>query len=140
MPVTFDTETIRLITLFENLTHTNVKDCLIDNDNNTVYLIIDEGEIGKAIGKNGASVRNTENMIKKDIRIFEFSNDIERFVKNLIPQVNSLKFKQDDGNNSVEIWLDKKDKAVVIGREGRNLKIFKELLQRNHDISDVVVR
>jgi N utilization substance protein A len=56
MPVTFDTETIRMITLFENITGAPVKDCLIEE--NTLYLVVDEGKVGIAIGKNGNSVKH----------------------------------------------------------------------------------
>ena len=140
MPVTLDTETIRLITLFENLTGAGVKDCLVDNNNSIVYFVIDEGEIGKAIGKNGSSVKNTERLIKKVVKIFEFSDNAEKFIRNLIPQINSLKLKTENGRNVVDVWVDKKDKAVVIGRDGKNLKIYKELLHRNHAISEITVR
>lgn len=140
MPVTLDTETIRLVTLFENLTGAGVKDCIVDENNHIAYFVIDEGEAGKAIGKNGSIVKKTENLIRKDIKVFEFSNDVEKFVRNLIPRINSLKLKTQDGRTVVEVWVDKNDKAIVIGRDGKNLKVYKELLQRNHDISGITVR
>ena len=140
MQITLNTETIRLITLFENVTGAGVKDCLIDNDNKTVYFVIQEGEVGKAIGKNGSTVKKTENLIKKNVKIFEFSDDIEKFVKNLIPQINLIKLKTENGKNEVDIWVNKKDKAMIIGRDRKNLKVYKELLQRNHDISQMSIR
>jgi len=140
MPITLDTETIRLITLFENLTGAGVRDCLVDYENGVVYFVIDEGEVGKAIGKNGSTVKNTEKLIKKDVKIFEFSENIEKFTRNLIPQITSLKLKTEDGRNVVEVRVGKRYKATVIGRDGKNLKVYKELLQRNHDIRKITVR
>lgn len=140
MTLTLDTETIRLIALFENLTGAGVRDCLVDNENGVVYFVIDEGQVGKAIGKNGSSVKNTENLIKKNIKIFEFSADVEKFARNLIPQINSVKLRSENGRKIVNLWVNKNDKATVIGRDGRNLKIYKELLQRHHDINEVIVR
>jgi N utilization substance protein A len=140
MTVTFDTETIRLITLFENLTGTGVKDCIIDSGINTVYFIIEEGEIGKAIGKNGSSVKNVENLIKKDVKIFEFSDDLNCFVKNLIPQTNEIRIKNEDNRIVIEIRVDKKNKALVMGRDCRNFKLCKEMLQRNHKVDDLIVK
>jgi N utilization substance protein A len=140
MTVTFDTETIRLITLFENLTGTGVKDCIIDNGVNTVYFIIEEGEIGKAIGKNGSSVKNVENLIRKDVKIFEFSDDLNSFVKNLIPQANDIKIKNEDNRTVIEIRVDKKNKALVMGRDCRNFKLCREMLQRNHRVDDLIVK
>jgi N utilization substance protein A len=138
MTIKFDTETIRLMTLFENLTGTSVKDCLIDE--NTIYLVVGEGELGIAIGKNGNSVKNAENMMNKTIKLFEYSDDLSKFVKNLIPKVTSVTIHNQDDRVVIEVRVEKNDRAMVIGRNGKNLKIFKELLKRSHNVSDLIVR
>ncbi len=140
MSVTLDTETIRLITLFENLTGAGVRDCLVDDENRIVYFVIEEGDIGKAIGKNGVVVKKTESLIRKDIKVFEFSDDVETFARNLIPEINLVKLKTENGRSVIDVWVDKRNKAVIIGRDGKNLKVYKELLQRHHGISGVTVR
>ena len=137
---TFDTETIRLINLFENVTGAPVKDCLVDSATNTIYFIVDQGKVGIAIGKNGNSVKKAERITGKSIKLFEFSKDIVLFVKNLIPQVSEVKIRSEDGKSVVEIKVEKKSKALVIGRDGKNLKIYKELLQRNQGINDLIIR
>lgn len=139
MSLTLNTESIRLITLFENLTGTVVKDCIVDDLNNTVYFVIEEGKMGIAIGKNGGSIKNAENLIKKTIKIFEFSGDLNCFIKNLIPQAYEVKIKNEEGI-MVEVKVDKTDKAIVIGREGKNLKLYRELLERNHGIKQLIIR
>lgn len=138
--ITFDKETIRLITIFENLTNTIVKDCIFDRLTNTVYYIVEEGKIGLAIGKNGSSVKNAEKILKKNIKIFEFSKDLKKFVKNLIPQANEIKIKKENGKTIVEIRIDKSSKAFVIGREKKNIKFYKEILRRNHGVSELIVK
>lgn len=140
MALTFDTDTIRLITLFENITGAPVKDCIVDNVNNTIYFIIEEGKVGIAIGKNGSSVKNAEKMVGKNIKLFEFSKDIIVFVKKLIPKTTEIKIKNENGKTTVEIRVEKKDRALTIGRDGRNIKIIKELLQRNHQVDDLIIR
>jgi len=138
MPVTFDTETIRLITLFENVTGAPVKDCLVDE--NIVYFVIDEGKVGIAIGKNGNSVKHAENIIGKIIKLFEYAPTLEKFVKNMIPQANEIKLDEKEGKKVVEIRVEKKDRALVIGRDSKNLKLFKEILHRNYNIDELIVR
>lgn len=140
MKLSFDTETIRLMTLFENVTGAPVKDLLLDNDLNAVYIVVDEGKVGVAIGKNGNSVKNAERIIGKTIKLFEFSKDPSSFIKNLIPQAIAIKIRTENNKTIVEIKVEKKDKAMVIGRDGKNLKLFKEMLQRNHHIDDIIVR
>jgi N utilization substance protein A len=140
MTLTFDTKTIHLINIFENLTNVSVNDCIADDSSNTVYFIVKEGEIGLAIGKNGENVKNAEKILGKNVKIFEFSSDLPKFVKNLIPSANDINVKNENGKVTVEIKVNKTDKVFVIGRDGRNLKIYKEILQRSHNVSDLIVR
>ncbi len=140
MGTTFDTNTIRLINLFENVTKAAVKDCYVDDSNHVVYFIVNEGDIGLAIGKNGSAVKNVEMMIKKNIRIFEFSNDLSTFVKNIIPAANKIEVRTGEDGTVVEIGVMKQDKALVIGRDGRNINLYRELLQRNHDVQKLLVK
>ncbi|MCS7105798.1 MAG: NusA-like transcription termination signal-binding factor [Candidatus Aenigmarchaeota archaeon] len=140
MSLTFNTETIRLITLFENLTGARVKDCIVDKETNTVYFLIEEGMVGMAIGKNGNVVKNAEKLIGKNIKIFEFSKDLKTFVKKLIPQANEIRIKNENSCVTVEVKVDKKEKPLVIGRDEKNLKILKKLFERNHKVSNLVVR
>lgn len=140
MTVTLNTETIGMVTLFENITGASVKDCIVDSNIDAVYFIIEEGEVAKAIGKNGSSVKNAERIFKKNIKLFEFSKDLSTFVKRLIPQATGVRIRNENGKIDVEIKVEKKDRAMVIGRDGKNIKLFKELLQRNHGVSDLLVR
>lgn len=139
MTVTFDTETIRLITLFENITGAPVKDCLMD-ERGEIYFVVEEGKAGVAIGKNGNSVKHVENMIKKNIKIFEFSSDLSEFVKHLIPHVTEVKIRNESDKTVVEVRVERQSKALVIGRDGRNLKLYKELLGRNHGVNELLVK
>ena len=141
MKLNFDMETIRMMTLFENMMHVHVKDCVLDPESNSVCLVIEEGMIGLAIGKNGASVKHAEQVVGRQIKMFEFSNNLVEFVKKMIPQTNSVRVRsEDDGRTVVEVHVDKKNRPMVIGRDGRNLKLYKELLKRNHKADDLVIR
>lgn len=140
MNLTFNTETIRLITLFESITHAPVKDCLVVDDTNTIYFIIEEGKIGVAIGKNGNSVKHAERVIGKTIKLFEFSEDIVSFAKKIIPQATRIKVRNEDGKVTIEVHVEKKNRPIVIGRGGRNLRIYKELFKRNQKVDDLVIR
>lgn len=140
MVLTFDTETIRIIALFENLTNASVRDCLIDHETNTVYFIVDEGKMGVAIGKNGSSIKNAEKIIGKNIKVFEFSKNLITFVKNLIQNIEEVRIKGEGDRTIVEVKVEKRFKSMIIGREGRKLKILKEILERNHKVSDLIIR
>lgn len=137
---TFDTDTIRLMALFENKTHAGVRDCFSSRAGDCVYIIVEEGAAGAAIGRNGSNVKSIEGMIKKGVKIFEYSTDLKTFVKNVIPQASEINVLEEDGKKIVQIHVDAGSKAVVIGRDKKNLNLFKELLRRNHDVDDLIVR
>lgn len=137
---TFDTDTLRLMNLFESATHAAVRDCVSDRENGCVYFVVEEGQAGTAIGKNGNNVKRAKELIKKDVKVFEFSSDLKTFVRNLIPQAGDVTVREEDRAKTVEVKVDNGSKAMVIGRDRRNIKLFKELLRRNHNVSDVVVR
>lgn len=138
MTITFNTETIRLLTLFENMTNAPVRDCFTNGD--VIYYIVEEGKIGLAIGKNGNSIKNVERVVGKKVKVFEYSKDPEKFVKNLIPQAKGIDMIKEEDAIKVEIRVDRNDKGFVIGRGGEKIKIYKEILKRVHNISDIQVK
>jgi N utilization substance protein A len=140
MTVVLDSNTINLITFFENFTGTTVKDCIVDEETNTVYFLVEEGKIGLAIGKNGANVKNAEKALSKKIKLIEFSQDVCKFIKNLIPKANDITIKNDHEKRIIEIKVEKNEKPSVIGRDKRKLKIMKEVLRRNYKFDELVVR
>jgi N utilization substance protein A len=130
----FNTEAIQVINLFESFTGVSVKDCIIQEK--TIYILVEEGKINLAIGKNGTLVKELERILNKNIKIFEYRNELKDFVKSLIPQAKSIEIK----DKVVEVKVDKSDRPIVIGRESKNLKIVEELLKRNSKIEKVVVK
>jgi len=138
MTITFTTETIRFLTLFENVTNVPVRDCFINKD--MIYYIVEEGKIGLAIGKNGSSVKNVEKAVGKRVKVFEYSSDPKQFVKNLIPQCKEVNIIDENNKLTVEVKVNKNDRGFVIGRGGEKIKIYKEILKRVHNISDLQVK
>jgi N utilization substance protein A len=138
MTIVFTTETIRLLTLFENITNVPVKDCFVDNG--TVYFIVEEGKIGLAIGKGGASIKNVERVIGKKVKVFEYASKPVDFIRNLIPQAKQITLRNTGNEIEAEVKVDKSDKGYVMGRGGEKIKIYKEILKRVHNISSLQVK
>jgi len=137
MAIELTTKTIRLLTLFENITNVGVKDCF--ENNNTVYYVVEEGKIGLAIGKNGNSIKQVERIVNKKVKVYEYSPDPIVFLKKLIPVVKEVKLINENNKTIAEIKVDKKNKGCVMGRGGQKIKIFKEICKRIHNISDIRV-
>lgn len=129
----FDNDLIKLITAFENITESEVRDCI---KNEHLYFLINPGKMALAIGKNGSSVKTAEKMLGKQIRVFEYSDNPEELLKNMIPQAQKIQIKGD----KALVGLRDKDKGIVIGKKGSNIKIIKEFLVRNSSIKELEIK
>lgn len=123
-----DITLIGYITTFENVTKTNVKGCFF-NKNNQLIFIVKEWQGKKAVGKKGINIRKLERILHKKIKIIEFSNNPEEFVKNIIFPLKSPEIKLI--NNEIIIKTDSIQlKAILLGREKANLKETQDILNK----------
>ncbi len=130
---------IRLISQFERLTGAGSRDCVIDDRNNRIIFVVNTGEMGLAIGKNGASIKKAMDVMGKKIEVVEYSNNPEQFLKNcfLPAQVTSIDFEGEDEEQIAHIEVRDEDRGIAIGKEGKNIFKAKKLAQRQHNIADV---
>ena len=132
-----DQRLIGFITLFENLTMAKIKDAFIDKKERVVF-IVDEGEAGKAIGKNGSNIKRISKMIKKTIKIIEYSSDVIEFIKSIIDPIKADSYDLND-NTVIIKSKDLHIKAMLIGRDRRNLIELNELVKKYFNNIDVKV-
>src|SRR3990167_8489688 len=81
--IKFTTEDIQKISLFEAITGVEVKDYVITED--SAHFLVEEGKVGKAIGKGGKTIKRVQEQLKMMVYVHEYSKDLEQFVKNLVP-------------------------------------------------------
>ena len=133
--IKYDSDLMKLMTIFESMTGAKVKDCIA---NEKLIFIMEENEMGKAIGKNGANIKRMENMLKKKIKLVEFSSDVLQFVKNVIYPIEVSEIIQED--NVIKIHgKDTSTKAMLIGRERHNINHLSDIVKRYFDIKEIKV-
>ncbi len=134
--ITYDAQLMKTMSLFETVTKTSLKDCF--NSGDILYFVVEPEHMGKAIGKQGKNAKMLENLLKRRIRILEYSADIATFIKNLVYPIIP---KQVDINNDkvVITGQDTKSKALLIGRNSINLNNYKEIVKRYFEINEIRV-
>lgn len=140
--VTFNTETMRYIALFESLTGAHAKDCLVlEGEDSRIVFVVKSGDMGLAIGKNGNNINRVKKQIGRHIEVIEYNDDPKEFIKNLFqPAVIKSIAISTKGERSVAIVdVATKDKGLAIGKNGRNINKVKLLAQRHHKVDDVVI-
>ena len=131
----YNSDSMKLIALFESMTGAQVKDCIL---NEKLMFVVEENEMGKAIGKNGMHIKKLESMMKKKIRLVEFSNDVAKFIKNLAYPIEISNIENDDGKITL-FGKDTSTRAMLIGRERQNINHIKEIAQRYFDVKEIKV-
>lgn len=155
MMVLLKEEDIGRVNAFEEATKTAVVDYISSED--TLYFLV-KGKLGPVIGKGGENIKRLEANMGKKIKVFLYSPNIKIFVKNLVTvpvrsiAVIECRKNSDAGANEnnaaataatrqkiVRVGIEKKSRALVIGRNGKNLAVIKELLRRQFEIADVKI-
>lgn len=136
--IKFDTDTIRSINMFEDITGVRVMDAIsLDNE---AFFVVEEGKIGLAIGKGGKTIKKVQDNLNKKVKVFEYSDSLKEFVENLIPvNVRSVKLDRDSEAKTVKIRINNKDKSRAIGKNQKNIDVTERFLRREFDIDDVIV-
>ncbi len=118
--ITYNAELLKIMALFETITRTSLKDCFLD-ETKLLTFVVNDFEIGKAIGKNASNVKRLENMLKRKIKIVAFNSSPVQFVKNLIYPLTDVEVEQ-QGNTILIKGHDTKTKGFLIGRDQSNIK------------------
>jgi N utilization substance protein A len=133
---------LQLMSLFQSVTGATARDCVIDEKLDRVIFVVSKGEMGLAIGKNGATIKTLQGVVGKKIELVEYSNDAAEFIRNMLGASLVLDVKineKDDGTSVAVAVVDPKKKGVVVGRDGRNAEKARLLAKRYFQISNVLI-
>lgn len=133
-------ESLRNISLFEQVTGTEVKDC-VDEEERLTFLV-DHEKLGKAIGRNAKNLRTLQERTGKDVEVVGFHEDPEQFVRNLFHKVTieDLEFvENEEGEEVAQVTINEEEKGRAIGKGGRNVDLYRLLAERHADLGDIKV-
>src|SRR6187455_928690 len=133
---------LRLISLFQSITSATARDCIVDEKMDRVIFVVNKGQMGLAIGKGGATIKQLQNVIPRRIELVEYSDNEDEFLKNILNynMINEIKInKRIDGTKQAIVVVDSKKKGVVVGKEGRNAEKARLLAKRYFHISNVLI-
>lgn len=137
--ITFTADTLRYITLFEKVTGTQVKDCM-ETEEKLVF-VVEKGQGSRAVGKKGENVIRLKNLTGKNIHVIEYSEDPETFIKNVFHTYSVQSVALEDRGNIIHatVTVDPKLKGKAIGKNGKNLRIARDVVSRHHNVQSISV-
>jgi N utilization substance protein A len=126
--IKYDISLIKIMSLFETITRTPLKDSFIDK-NSTLIFVVEEPNMSRAIGKSGANVKKLEAMLNRKIKILGFTPNLLQFVRNLHYPLHVENIQEQDGIITIE-GNDSRIKGLLIGKNSQNLKNNLSVIQR----------
>ena len=135
-------EEMRYIALFESVSGASVKDCIIDEEQGRAIFIVNQGQVGVAIGKGGRNIHVLEKMTGKKHEIIEYSEDAVQFIKNALKPalVREVRItERTDGKTIAVVTVNPKDKGLAIGKNGKNAERLRFLAKRYFQIQNVSI-
>lgn len=133
---------LSLMSMFQGMTGATPRDCVIDEKRDRVIFVIAQGQMGLAIGKEGASVKKIERAVRRTVEVVEWADDVEGLVRNAL----GAKFVQEvrvgdrlDGTKGVVVVVDSRKKGAVLGLGGKNAEKVRLLAKRYFDVSNVQI-
>lgn len=134
--IKFDLESIRTFSTVQKITRADIKDVTDYTDRQLI--IVTEGQLAKAVGKNGQNVKQLERTFNRKIKIVEFNPNVIQFIKNLVFPLKIKEIIEDEGVLTI-IPPDLKTRGYLIGRNAQTLRETESIVRRYFPISEIKV-
>ncbi len=136
MAIKYDTQLIQTRALFERLSGAETKDCFQYPDR--LVIVVQPGQMGKALGKHKSNPRRLEQMLKKKVQIVEYADTLIGFVRSLIQPLHVDDVTDNNGEVVIKVQ-DTKTKGYIIGIRAQNLKRLEETVKQYYSITKIKV-
>ncbi|MDA4124579.1 MAG: NusA-like transcription termination signal-binding factor [Thaumarchaeota archaeon] len=137
-----NSEEVSLLSMFQGMTGATTRDCIVDEKRNRLIFVVAKGQMGLAIGKEGASVKKAERAVRRPVEVVEWADDIEGLVRNALgaKYVQEVKLSESlDGTQGVVVVVDSRKKGAVLGVGGRNAEKVRLLAKRYFGVNNVQI-
>ena len=144
-PIKLDAEQIKLINLFNHITRGIAKDVVIDEKFNRLIFVVNSGQMGLALGREGIFIKKLYEKIKRPIELVEFADEPEQFLKNILAsdlpteEYSSEFIKELDDTLQVKVTVSPSKKGQLIGREGRHAERARLLMRKYYNIVKIKI-
>ncbi|MEM4527983.1 MAG: NusA-like transcription termination signal-binding factor [Desulfurococcaceae archaeon] len=132
----------RYMALLNEITGVAVRDCVIDEENNRIIFLVNPEDIGRAIGPRGFFVQQLRKLLNRNIEIVGYSDKLDEQIKYALAPARVKEVKlvtKPDGTKVVYVAVDPSDKAIAIGKNGKNAYRARLILKRHFNIDSVII-
>lgn len=138
--IVVDNKIMGYIAIFERIAHTELKECLENED--MIIFIVGEKRMAELFKRNPSFVSELKQKTNKHILVAEASHDLINFVRNIFFRlgVKEIQVNWKEGMTDVLVSVDPMEIGKAIGKEGRNIKLFRDTVQRFFNIRNLAIK
>ena len=128
--------------LLQNMTGATVVDCIVNDKEDSIIFTVKKGEVGLAVGKGGEIIKRFRNMTNRQVEIYEYMAEPEKFIRNALKPAKVKDIRLVDrmeGKKIAMVNVEPKDKGIAIGKNGSNIKKIRFLANRYFQLDTVVI-
>lgn len=132
-----DMDALRMLSLFEKVTSSRVKDSVDYKDKLT--FIVEEGQLWKALGKDRVNLIKLEELLKRRVKIVEYRKEKIQFLVNLIHPLRVKDIQEDEEGTITITGTDTKTKGLLIGSRAQNLRATEDVMRMYFEVKEIKV-
>lgn len=138
--IVIDNRIMGYIQTFERVARVELLECL-DNDDMIVF-IVGEKRMADMFKRNPNFVAELKQKLSKHILVAEASRDLLNFVRNIFFRLNvkEIQINWKEGMTDIQVSVDPMEIGKAIGKEGRNIKLFRDTVQRFFNIRSLSIK
>lgn len=141
--VSWSNKELSYIGFFENTTGTRVIDCVMTNNDKTVFFLLNPSDSEKIRRSCRILLQHFTRKIGKEVYVVEYHDDLETFLKRAFHPVEVLEIQVGNGvkgGKVAYITVSDMDKGKAIGKNGFRIQGVREIAKRHFGLSDVKIR
>ncbi|WP_393971658.1 NusA-like transcription termination signal-binding factor [Oxyplasma meridianum] len=138
--ITIDNKILGYMALFEKVARVELKECLENED--MVLFVVFEKKLSEMFKRNDNAIAELKERINKHILVVEYSRDLIMFVKNIFYRfgVKEININWKEGQTNVLVTVEQNEVGKAIGKEGRNIKLFRDAVQRYYNVKSLNIK
>lgn len=113
---------------------------MVEEDDKLTF-IVEKGQLGLALGKGARNLQTLKNVLNKEVKVLEYDDDIERFLRNLFKPhtLETVTLETEEDGIFARVTVKPEDKGKAIGKGGRNVNVVRQIARRHHNIVELKV-
>lgn len=141
--ISWSNQELGFMGFFESITGTRAIDCVMANDEKTVFFLLKPEDAEKIRRNYRILLQHFSKRIGKEVQVMEYHDDVETFLKRALYPIKVLEIQIKNGirgGKVVYITVDEADKGRAIGKNGFRIQGIRKIVKRYFSLNDVKIR